>query len=455
MVSAGDLVRSEDGYRLSDRLLARQRRQDDAINPQLKSWDGTWTTLVITSVGTDARTRAGLRTTLQQNRFAELREGVWLRPDNLKIALPRRRAVAGAGAARLRRPPRRTGRPTVGSAGLGAHRQASCSTDMAAATDVPGRFVAAAGMVRHLLTDPVLPDELLPDGWPGDRPARVLCAIRRRTGGTTKRDRTDGGAMSVRVERNGPVTTVIMNRPEARNAVNGPTAAELFAAFDEFDRDESASVAVLWGDNGTFCAGADLKAFGTPDVNPAHRTGPGPMGPTRMVLSKPVIAAVSGYAVAGGLELALWCDLRVVEEDATMGVFCRRWGVPLIDGGTVRLPRLIGHSRAMDMILTGRGVDAAEALAMGLANRVVPKGQAREKAEELAAELAALPQHVHAGRPHVAAQPVGVVRNRRHGLRIRQPVAGRGRVAGGRAALRQGRRTARRTRLGFDELPRS
>jgi enoyl-CoA hydratase len=198
--------------------------------------------------------------------------------------------------------------------------------------------------------------------------------------------------MSVRVEKSGPVTTVIMNRPEARNAVNGPTAAELFAAFEEFDKDDAASVAVLWGDNGTFCAGADLKAFGTPDANPVHRTGPGPMGPTRMVLSKPVIAAVSGYAVAGGLELALWCDLRVVEEDAIMGVFCRRWGVPLIDGGTVRLPRLIGHSRAMDMILTGRGVDAAEAYAMGLANRVVPKGQAREKAEELATELAALPQ---------------------------------------------------------------
>ncbi|HEX7428171.1 MAG TPA: crotonase/enoyl-CoA hydratase family protein [Mycobacterium sp.] len=196
----------------------------------------------------------------------------------------------------------------------------------------------------------------------------------------------------MRVERNGPVTTVIMDRPAARNAVNGPAAAELVAAFDEFDGDDSASVAVLWGDNGTFCAGADLKAFGTPDANPVHRTGLGPMGPTRMVMSKPVIAAISGYAVAGGLELALWCDLRVVEEDAVMGVFCRRWGVPLIDGGTVRLPRLIGHSRAMDMILTGRGVDAAEAHAMGLANRVVPRGQAREKAEELAAELAALPQ---------------------------------------------------------------
>src|SRR6478609_9450782 len=198
--------------------------------------------------------------------------------------------------------------------------------------------------------------------------------------------------MSVRVERNGPVTTVVMNRPEARNAVNGPTAAELFAAFDDFDNDDAASVAVLWGDNGTFCAGADLKAFGTPDVNPAHRTGPGPMGPTRMVLSKPVIAAVSGYAVAGGLELALWCDLRVVEEDAVFGVFCRRWGVPLIDGGTVRLPRLIGHGRAMDLILTGRAVDAVEALQIGLANRVVPKGQARPHAEELAAELAKLPQ---------------------------------------------------------------
>jgi enoyl-CoA hydratase len=196
----------------------------------------------------------------------------------------------------------------------------------------------------------------------------------------------------VRVERSGPVTTVIMNRPQVRNAVNGPAAAELTAAFEEFDADDTASVAVLWGDGGTFCAGADLLAFNTPEVNRAQPTGPGPMGPTRMVLSKPVIAAVSGYAVAGGLELALWCDLRVVEEDAVFGVFCRRWGVPLIDGGTVRLPRLIGHSRAMDMILTGRAVDAHEAHAIGLANRVVPTGQAREKAEELAAELAALPQ---------------------------------------------------------------
>src|SRR6201992_3540991 len=185
----------------------------------------------------------------------------------------------------------------------------------------------------------------------------------------------------VRVERQGPVTTVILDRPQARNAVNGPTAAALFAAFEEFDRDDSAAVAVLWGDHGTFCAGADLKAFGTPEANAVHRTGPGPMGPTRMVLSKPVIAAVSGYAVAGGLELALWCDLRVAEEDAVFGVFCRRWGVPLIDGGTVRLPRLVGQSRALDMVLTGRPVGAQEALSFGLANRVVPKGRSRQEAE--------------------------------------------------------------------------
>lgn len=210
--------------------------------------------------------------------------------------------------------------------------------------------------------------------------------------GTAGRSEATGGPGGVRVERAGPVTTVIMDRPQARNAVNGAAALELFAAFEEFDRDDSASVAVLWGDNGTFCAGADLKALGTPEANPVHRTGPAPMGPSRMTLSKPVIAAVSGHAVAGGLELALWCDLRVVEQDAIMGVFCRRWGVPLIDGGTVRLPRLIGHSRAMDLILTGRAVDADEALAIGLANRVVPRGESRQRAEELAAELATLPQ---------------------------------------------------------------
>lgn len=197
---------------------------------------------------------------------------------------------------------------------------------------------------------------------------------------------------SVQVVRAGPVTTVLLDRPQARNAVDGPTARALYAAFEEFDADDSAAVAVLAGAGGTFCAGADLKAIGTPNTNPTEETGMGPMGPTRMVLSKPVIAAVSGYAVAGGLELALWCDLRVVEDDAVFGVFCRRWGVPLIDGGTVRLPRLIGHSRAMDLILTGRPVGAAEALAIGLANRVVPHGQARAAAEDLAAELARLPQ---------------------------------------------------------------
>jgi enoyl-CoA hydratase len=198
--------------------------------------------------------------------------------------------------------------------------------------------------------------------------------------------------MTVRVERAGPVTTVIIDRPDARNAVDRPTAAALAEAFREFDADETASAAVLCGAGGTFCAGADLKAIGRPDGNRAEPDGDGPMGPTRMRLSKPVIAAVSGYAVAGGLELALWCDLRVAEEDAVLGVFCRRWGVPLIDGGTVRLPRLVGTGRALDLILTGRPVAAAEALQIGLVNRLVPRGQARAAAEALARELAALPQ---------------------------------------------------------------
>ncbi|MEV5374055.1 crotonase/enoyl-CoA hydratase family protein [Streptomyces albogriseolus] len=198
--------------------------------------------------------------------------------------------------------------------------------------------------------------------------------------------------MPVRIERRGAVTTVVLSRPEARNAVDGPTAAELADAFRAFEADEEARAAVLWGEGGTFCAGADLKALGTERANRVAGDGDGPMGPTRLRLSKPVIAAVSGHAVAGGLELALWCDLRVAEEDAVFGVFCRRWGVPLIDGGTVRLPRLIGTSRAMDMILTGRPVPAAEAYAMGLANRVVPVGRARTEAEELAASLARFPQ---------------------------------------------------------------
>jgi enoyl-CoA hydratase len=199
---------------------------------------------------------------------------------------------------------------------------------------------------------------------------------------------------AVSVERTGPVSTVILSRPAARNAVDGPTAAALVDAFLEFEADPDASVAVLYGDGGTFCAGADLKAIGTErgDQVSADPDADGPMGPTRMLLSKPVIAAVSGYAVAGGLELALWCDLRVADETAVFGVFCRRWGVPLIDGGTVRLPRLIGTSRAMDLILTGREVRAEEAERIGLANRVVPAGEARAAAEQLAAELTALPQ---------------------------------------------------------------
>ena len=171
--------------------------------------------------------------------------------------------------------------------------------------------------------------------------------------------------MSVRVERDGAVTTVIIDRPEVRNAVDGPTAAALADAFRAFDADDGASVAVLCGAGGTFCAGADLKAVGGPSGNRTEPDGDGPMGPTRMRLAKPVIAAIDGHAVAGGLELALWCDLRVAADDAVLGVFCRRWGVPLIDGGTVRLPRLIGLSRALDMILTGRPVGAAEALAAG------------------------------------------------------------------------------------------
>jgi enoyl-CoA hydratase len=197
---------------------------------------------------------------------------------------------------------------------------------------------------------------------------------------------------SIELERHGAVSVVAINRPEARNAVDGPTATALAEAFEDFDADDGAAVAVLTGRGGTFCAGADLKAMGTERENKARPTGRGPMGPTRMVTTKPVIAAVEGYAVAGGLELALWCDLRVAASDATFGVFCRRWGVPLIDGGTVRLPRLIGHSRAMDMILTGRAVSGDEALSFGLANRLAAPGAALEVAIELAGQIAALPQ---------------------------------------------------------------
>ncbi len=198
--------------------------------------------------------------------------------------------------------------------------------------------------------------------------------------------------MSVSIEKNGPVTTVILSRAERRNAVDASTAQALSDAFAAFDDDDNAAVGVLYGDNGQFCAGADLKAIATGSFNRLEPEGDGPMGPTRTLLKKPVIAAIEGNAVAGGLELALWCDLRVAGESAILGVYCRRWGVPLIDGGTVRLPRLIGLSRALDLILTGRGIDAREAFSMGLVNRVVPTGEARAAAEALALEIAQFPQ---------------------------------------------------------------
>ena len=198
--------------------------------------------------------------------------------------------------------------------------------------------------------------------------------------------------MSVRVEHDGPVVVVTIDRPDVRNAVDGPTAAALADTFRAFDADDAHAVAVLTGAGDTFCAGADLKAFRTDRSNTVAAEGDGPMGPTRMLLSKPVVAAVEGHAVAGGLELALWCDLRVAARDAVFGVYCRRWGVPLVDGGTVRLPRLVGQSHALDLILTGRGVSGDEALRIGLANRLTEPGRALDGALALAHELAALPQ---------------------------------------------------------------
>jgi enoyl-CoA hydratase len=201
--------------------------------------------------------------------------------------------------------------------------------------------------------------------------------------------------MSVHYETDGPVAVVMIDRPDVANAVDRPTAAQLAEAFRGFDADDALAVAVLAGAGDTFCAGADLKAMreeGAPRAVRVEPEGDGPMGPSRMLLGKPVIAAVEGHAVAGGLELAAWCDLRVAAEDAVFGVYCRRWGIPLMDGGTIRLARLLGHSHALDLILTGRGVSGEEALRMGLANRLVAPGQALEAARELAHDIASRPQ---------------------------------------------------------------
>ena len=251
--------------------------------------------------------------------------------------------------------------------------------------------------------------------------------------------------MGVRVETAGPVTTVVIDRPEARNAVDGPTAAALAAAFRAFDADESQCVAVLTGAGGTFCAGADLKAVGTDDGNQVTADGDGPMGPTRMRLGKPVIAAVEGYAVAGGLELAIWCDLRVTASDATFGVFCRRWGVPLIDGGTVRLPRLVGAGRALDLILTGRPVDAEEALRIGLVDRVVAPGEARAGGRGAGAAAGRAAPDLPAPGPALRPRAVGALRGRRPArrARARPAVAGR-RGARRRRPLHRRRRPPRR-----------
>jgi len=214
--------------------------------------------------------------------------------------------------------------------------------------------------------------------------------------------------MAIRLERSDAVATIVMDRPEARNAVDGAAARGLVEAFREFEADDGLRVAVLWGAGGVFCAGADLKARGTERGLRLAPDGDGPMGPTRLALSKPTIAAVEGYAVAGGLELALLCDLRIAGDTAVFGVFNRRWGVPLIDGGTVRLPRMIGLSRALDMILTGRPVDAREALTFGLANGIVPAGQARAAAEALARTIAEFPRHAVRGDRQSAWESLGL-----------------------------------------------
>ena len=248
---------------------------------------------------------------------------------------------------------------------------------------------------------------------------------------------------SVRAESNGPVTTIIIDRPDRRNAVDPPTAAALRVAFRAFERDRERRVAVLWGAGGTFCAGFDLKAFASAPRRLARPYGEGPMGPTRMVLTKPVIAAVSGYAVAGGFELALWCDLRVVEESAVMGVFNRRWGVPLIDGGTARLPAIVGLGRALDLIMTGRPVEAQEAERIGLANRVVPRGRARDEAEALAATIASFPPNCVKSDRRSAYDSVGArlstALRREHTLGMRSAATGESLAGAQRFASGAGR----------------
>lgn len=251
--------------------------------------------------------------------------------------------------------------------------------------------------------------------------------------------------MAVNVEKDGPVTIVKLNRPEVRNAVDRETAEALSAAFRAFDADASARVAVFAGDQGHFCAGADLKKIAAGSPNRAEPDGDGPMGPTRMQLNKPVIAAIAGYAVAGGLELALWCDLRIMEDGAVLGVFNRRWGIPLIDGGTVRLPRLIGLGRAMDLILTGRPVEAGEALEMGLVNRVVAAGTAKSAAIELAHQLSDFPQVCMRGDRLSAIEQfdmafeTAMANEFKHGLASMAKEAGNGATRFAKGAGRHGR----------------
>lgn len=251
---------------------------------------------------------------------------------------------------------------------------------------------------------------------------------------------------TVRWEVDGPVAIVTIDRPAVRNAVDRPTAEALADAFRRFDADDALAVAVLTGAGGAFCAGADLKGVTEGRGNRVAEDGDGPMGPTRMLLSKPVIAAVEGHAVAGGLELAAWCDLRVAARDAVFGVYCRRWGVPLIDGGTIRLPRLIGHSHALDLILTGRGVSGDEALRMGLANRLVEPGTARVEAVALAHQLARFPQRCMRGDRLSSYEqwaldlPAALRNETRRGLEVvasGETLAGAARFAGG--AGRHGR----------------